>query len=453
MDLNKRLYIYRGGHAGNGPVVYWMSRDQRVADNYALVYAQKKANEKEAGLIVVFCLAGEFLGASAWHYDFMINGLKETSKELMKLNIPLHIIYGSPEEIIPGFIIKNDISLLITDFDPLKIKKNWKVKILERIGIPFHEVDTHNIVPCRLASPKQEWAAYTIRPKIKKLLEEFLSEPESPVYYRYNSPEFISKYHTGIIEEGKHNTVIPPKASWVKPGEEEAQKLLKSFIDEKLSIYADKRNDPLANAVSNLSPCLHFGMLSPQRAAYEVNRSIENEASKAAFLEELIIRRELADNFCFYNDNYDNFEGIADWAKLTLNLHRPDLREHIYTINQFETAQTHDPLWNAAQTEMIDTGKMHGYMRMYWAKKILEWTESPEAAFDTAIYLNDKYSLDGRDPNGYTGIAWSIGGVHDRPWPERKVFGKIRYMSFNGMKSKFDVNKYIAENKPYPGLL
>ena len=157
----------------------------------------------------------------------------------------------------------------------------------------------------------------------------------------------------------------------------------------------------------------------------------------------MIIRRELSDNFCEYEKNYDYFEGFHHWAQKSLNEHRNDEREYIYTDEQFEEADTHDPLWNAAQNQMKTTGKMHGYMRMYWAKKILEWSPSPEIALQVAINLNDKYELDGRDPNGYTGIAWSIGGIHDRAWFERPVYGKIRYMNYNGCKSKFNVFKYI----------
>jgi deoxyribodipyrimidine photo-lyase len=203
------------------------------------------------------------------------------------------------------------------------------------------------------------------------------------------------------------------------------------------------RNDPAKDGQSNLSPYMHFGHISAQRIALDVSMSDINKESREAFLEELIVRRELSDNFCFYNAHYDNFDGFPEWGKKTLNAHRKDKREYLYNIKQFENAETHDDLWNAAQIQMLKTGKMHGYMRMYWAKKILEWTESPEKAMEIAIYLNDRYELDGRDPNGYTGIAWSIGGLHDRAWNERPVFGKIRYMSYNGCKTKFDVIKYI----------
>ena len=170
--------------------------------------------------------------------------------------------------------------------------------------------------------------------------------------------------------------------------------------------------------------------------------------TKENFLEELVVRRELADNFCLYESAYDRFDGFPDWARQTLNQHRSDKREYLYTLNEFERGKTHERLWNACQQDLIRSGKLHGYLRMYWAKKILEWTPDPETALDYAIILNDRYSLDGRDPNGYTGIAWSIGGVHDRAWRERPVFGKIRYMNEAGCRRKFDVDSiYVPSIK------
>jgi deoxyribodipyrimidine photo-lyase len=217
------------------------------------------------------------------------------------------------------------------------------------------------------------------------------------------------------------------------------------FMKKHFKQYSAKRNDPTIDFQSGLSPYLHFGQISAQRIVLEtIKRSLRSNPQES-FFNEIIIWRELADNYCYYNADYDRVKGFPDWAQKTLDEHRNDFREYLYTAEEFENAKTHDDLWNAAQMEMVKTGKMHGYMRMYWAKKILEWTVSAEQALDFAIYLNDKYSLDGRDPNGYAGIAWSIGGVHDRPWFEREIFGKIRFMSYNGCKNKFNVAKYIEK--------
>jgi deoxyribodipyrimidine photo-lyase len=227
------------------------------------------------------------------------------------------------------------------------------------------------------------------------------------------------------------------------PGETAAKTILERFLMTRLANYSQDKNDPVLNATSSFSSYLHFGHLSAQRVALEILKNFPRDPGNDAFLEELIVRRELADNFCYYNAHYDSLEGLKPWARKTLDDHRSDPREYLYRADQFESAGTHELLWNAAQREMMKTGKMHGYMRMYWAKKILEWSRSPEEALQTALFLNDKYELDGRDPNGYTGCMWSIGGIHDRAWAERNVFGKIRYMNRNGCERKFDVRKYI----------
>jgi len=235
------------------------------------------------------------------------------------------------------------------------------------------------------------------------------------------------------------------EVNWIEPGMKAVHLMMNNFIEHKLSKYEAKRNDPNIDGQSNLSPYLHFGQISAQRIALEILKKSTSASEREVFLEELIVRRELADNFCFYNEHYDQFKGFPDWAKKTLREHRRDRREFIYSLDQLEKGETHDDLWNAAQEEMVKSGKMHGYMRMYWAKKILEWTETPEEALGMAIFLNDKYELDGRDPNGYVGVAWSLGGVHDRAWFPRPIFGKIRYMSYRGARSKFDVRAYIKK--------
>jgi deoxyribodipyrimidine photo-lyase len=440
--LLERVNLLTDAESKPGPVVYWMQRDQRVDDNWALIFAQMKAGELNQPLIVVFNLVNKFLDAALRQYSFMIEGLKEVEQKLHDLNIPFELLSGSPEKNIPEYIKKTKAGILVTDFNPLKIITKWKTDISESIKIPFYEVDAHNIVPCRHASSKLEFAAYTIRPKLNKQLSKFLDE--FPQIKKQNAIETSGNKINwkNVYKSLEVNNNVKP-VDWIKPGEKEAKIKLQDFISNKLSAYNLNRNDPNKNVLSDLSPYLHFGQISAQRAALELQPFIEVKESQQAYLEELIIRKELSDNFCFYNNDYDNFNGFHDWAKKTLNDHRRDKREFVYSTEQFENAETHDQLWNAAQSEMVKLGKMHGYMRMYWAKKILEWTKSPEDALRIGIYLNDKYELDGRDPNGYAGLAWSIGGVHDRAWSERPVFGKVRFMNYNGCKRKFDVKSYI----------
>lgn len=434
-NLNsKRIHLLSEGEVHSAPVIYLMSRDQRARDNWALLYAQSLALELKAPLFVCFELVPNFLGASDRQYSFMLLGLKQVASELLLKKIPFFFIDSNRGESIKTFAESIKAAAIVTDFDPLKIKRAWISDFIQTSHLPVFEVDAHNIVPCRIASNKQEWAAYTFRPKINKLLPQFLDDFSKVIEHPFYDENqiLLSKINNNEIFE-KHKNILLEN-EYFKSGEAEARNMLNFFISNKLNKYALNRNNTQLDGLSNLSPYLHFGQLSAQRVALEVMKEDADEDSKNAFLEELIVRRELSDNFCFYNKNYDNFDGYPDWAKKTLNEHRSDKRDYIYSLEEFEGGLTHDKVWNFAQKQMVKTGKMHSYLRMYWAKKILEWTNSPEEAIEFAIFLNDKYSLDGRDPNGYTGIAWSIGGVHDRAWGERAVFGKIRYM--NGKKIK-----------------
>ena len=439
-----RVWVLKAGVANSGPVIYWMSRDQRAQDNWALLHAQDLARAKGTPLAVVFCLASSFLGATLRQYGFMLRGLEETARSLKQFNIPFFLLTGDPVTEIPEFVERHKAGALVTDFDPLRIKRAWKAGVARKLSIPFHEVDAHNIVPCWVASPKQEYGAYTLRPRLRSLLPDFLVPFPKLIKHTHHWKGRVPVVNRqGWIKNLSVDSSVP-EVDWLHPGEHAAHQALREFMRRRLPVYAEARNDPKQRGQSDLSPYLHFGQLSAQRVALDVLRFPAPGKAKEAFLEELITRRELSDNFCFYRPDYDSTNAFPDWAKKTLAEHRRDKREYVYMEKELEEGRTHDDLWNAAQREMVLRGKMHGYLRMYWAKKILDWTESPEKAMEIAIYLNDRYELDGRDPNGYAGIAWSIGGVHDRAWGERKVFGKIRYMSYNGCRSKIDVDGYIA---------
>ncbi len=438
---NSRVFQLKQGTEKNGPVVYWMSRDMRMSDNWALLFAAHLANSKGAPLHIVFALAPAFGAANLRHYFFLLKGLEEVEKKAKELGIAFHVIKGNPDVSVVDFLKQVDASVLVSDFDPLRVKRNWFEQVTSSIEISHFQVDTHNIVPCRVASNKLEFGAYTLRPKISKLLPKYLTNfPELPEMAKKIQAEPV-KWNDILNWLAPDSSVKP--VEWIHPGEAAAGIQFKKFLNERLKGYSENRNNPLVEGQSDLSPYLHFGHISAQRIAIEVSKFPAPEADKSAFLEELIVRRELSDNFCFYNPNYDSIEGIHSWAKETLQKHWNDEREFTYSLDELERAKTHDPLWNAAQLQMVKTGKMHGYMRMYWAKKILEWTANPDIAMQHAILLNDKYSLDGRDPNGYAGVAWSIGGIHDRAWNERPIFGKIRYMNYNGCKRKFNVDGYI----------
>ena len=437
----ERVKTLRSGVFVGKSILYWMIREKRSSDNWSLISAQKVALKNKVPLYVCFQYLGNFPESNIRQYKFLFKGLLQLQEALNKKNITFIFLKGKASEVIPKLIYDKCIGTVITDYSPLKIYKNRIQSVLGKINIPFFQVDAHNIVPIWRASGKKEFAAHTIRKKINAKLNKYLIDYPVVQKHPFGQCEKNDISLNQLIKELYIDSSVD-EVQWIDSGENAGNHKIKK-LKTTLINFNKYRNDPTKNSLSNLSPYIHFGQISAQRVAYEItNSSLPNE-DKESFLEELIIRKELADNFCEYEKNYDYFEGFHPWAQKTLNEHRNDKREYLYTSEEFEDAKTHDQLWNAAQNQMKRLGKMHGYMRMYWAKKILEWSSSPETALQTAIDLNDKYELDGRDPKGYTGIAWSIGGIHDRAWFERPVYGKIRYMNFNGCKSKFDVDKYI----------
>lgn len=449
----------------SGTVVYHMCRDIRVHDNDALLFAQELAESQNAELIVKYVIWNyEWEGSTRRFYDWVIPSLKEVEVELRKYSIPLVITFKekgvyenySISEILPGAIVIDQL--------PLRFMRRWKETYLKHNkDTPLYEVDAHNCIPVWETSKKQEFAAHTIRRKVHAALPHFLEEYSSLVIHKVNkeliktiSPINWNEVNTKIV----CNEKITGTGNFV-PGEQASQKVLTDFLLHKLAHYDESRNRINEDGQSNLSAYISHGNISRRRiiltllnktglkiedAFDEVKNGSNGEmGSVAAFIEECVVRAEISENFCYYNASYDSFDGFPAWSKATLTKASTDARVHVYSLKEFEEARTHDPLWNAAQRQMVITGKMHGYMRMYWAKKILEWSTSPEEAMRTAVYLNDTYELDGRDPGGYVGCAWSIGGVHDRAWFPRPIFGNIRYMAESGVQKRGKASVYIEK--------
>ncbi|KAM3603728.1 uncharacterized protein V6R79_001267 [Siganus canaliculatus] len=433
---------------GAGGVLYWMSRDQRVQDNWALIHAQQLAVKEKLPLHVCFCLLVPKSELSTLrHYSFMLKGLKEVAKECRTLDIQFHLLRGSAGDVLPGFVSDRSFGAVVTDFSPLREPLQWLDDVKQKLpeDVPLIQVDAHNIVPCWEASPKLEYAARTIRGKITKLLPEFLTDFPLVEKHPFTATRTAKPVDWDETLASLQVDRTVGDTEWAKPGTRAGVAMLESFIDVRLKLFDSQRNDPNAAALSQLSPWIRFGHLSAQQVALQVQRSGKNAAS---FIEELVVRRELTDNFCFYNKKYDSVEGAYEWAQKTLKDHAKDKRPYLYTREQLEKAKTHDKLWNGAQFQMVSEGKMHGFLRMYWAKKILEWTSSPEEALSIALYLNDRYELDGQDPNGFVGCMWSICGIHDQGWAERPIFGKIRYMNYKGCLRKFDVARFERKYCP-----
>ncbi len=426
-------------------VLYWMQASQRASWNHALEFAIREANGLGIPVVAFFGLTPDFPEANLRHCRFLLEGLREVRRDLEKRGIALVVRAVSPEE---GVLeMCRDAALAVTDRGYLRIQKAWREAAARDAPCPLIQVESDVIVPVESASPKEEFSAATLRPKIRARLADFL-EPldETPVErdslgFRLETLPLDNP--DAILRSLPVDRSVPPVDSF-RGGPGEAGRRLKRFLARALDRYATERNVPGSDAVSDLSPYLHFGHISPLEIALSVRASRRgNPAAKESFLEELIVRRELAMNFVHYNPAYDAYEGaVPAWARRTLEDHDRDPREYLYGLRDLEESRTHDPYWNAAQREMVRTGKMHNYMRMYWGKKILEWSASPAEAFRTALALNNRWELDGRDPNGFAGVAWCL-GKHDRPWGERPIFGKIRYMNAAGLKRKFDMAPYL----------
>jgi deoxyribodipyrimidine photo-lyase len=380
----------------------------------------------------------------------MLDGILEAKKSVEERGIKFAIekVNDIKQRIIE---LSENAYALITDKAYLKYYRKLNKYIADRLDVPVYEIESDVCVPVEIASDKQEPYAFTFRKKIYSLFDKYIIElkPRAPkiksVSFDFGIEEITFNNSLKIF-----NILNIDKSVSLSPfvgGYSQARKHLKEFIERKLHRYKEFRSHPKLDYQSNLSPYLHFGQISPIEVVIEVlSKYGKSDENVDSFFNELIVWRELARNFCYYNPNYNQYEGIPDWAKETLEEHKNDKREYIYTIEGLENAKTHDEYWNSAQLELLKTGKMHNYMRMYWCKKLIEWTDDTKKAFDIACYLNDKYELDGRDPNGYAGISWCF-GTHDRPWKERKVFGKIRYMSASGLEAKFDIKKYVEKVK------
>ncbi len=430
-------------------VLYWMQRAQRATDNPALAAAIRAADELGKPAAVFFCLLARHPAANLRHYTFMLEGLIDVHQALarQRIGFVLRVSEGaSPLPELMRICAELRPALVVADENPLRRSAAWRDEAARRLEVPMLIVDADVIVPSALLG-REQYAARTIRPRIARELPRFLTPPDDPrprISWRAPAALRSPTPSLGLLSQLSIDRSVSA-ASGFRGGSGEAMRTLSRFIRNGLSGYAENRNHPEREGTSRLSPYLHFGQLGPRRVAAAVREAGAARADRDAFLEQVVVRRELAVNFVRFNPDYDSLKACEPWALRTLREHARDRRPYRYSLRRLEAAETHDDLWNAAQIQMARTGWMHGYLRMYWAKKILEWSASAAEAYHAAVHLNDKYELDGRDPNGYAGIAWAIGGKHDRAWgPERPIYGKVRYMSAASTARKFDSKAYIA---------
>ncbi len=447
-----RVTVRRGGVPSRGGkcVVYWMQRAERAVDNPALDTAIRIGNELGLPVVAFFSAISNFPHANLRHYVFLSQGLVDIEEDMAERNVTF-VVRRAPDNSLEQFLGEVQAAMLIGDENPCREPERWRKVMAGRLKLPYWTVDADVVVPSKLFT-KHQYMVHILRKRMEPLLPEYLvARPVERAVKAWARPKGFAAFNvTEDITKGwrDFDRTVKPVDSF-RGGTHAAQKLLKEFVTHKLANYAKKRNHPEVDGTSLMSPYLHFGHISPLTIALAVEdarkQGMVTQEARDSYLTELIYWRELAVNFVKYVPQYDSIEAAPVWAQKTLREHAGDRRNPEYTLEQMERGETYDELWNAAQRQMVHAGWMHNYMRMYWAKKILEWSPSPAKAWEWAVILNDKYFLDGRDPNGYAGVAWAIGGVHDRPWFDREVFGTIRYMSGNSTGKKFDSKRYIQQ--------
>ncbi len=435
-------------------VLYWMQASARVAFNHALEHAIDRANELSLPVVVCFGLMDDYPEANERHYAFLLQGLADVRADLRQRGIDFVVKHGSPARVAIRF--SKDAALVVCDRGYTRHQKQWRDEVADGCACRVVQVESDVVVPVEEVSDKHESAARTIRPKIRALLEEHLH----PLRQRkVKHPSATMRLLSGDIDVTDWQAAVAKlkldrsvtASRYFIGGSSQAKKRLDDFLRTMLGDYKEGRNEPLRAQSSTMSPYLHFGQISPLQIALAVrDAKYGSSGDRESYLEELIVRRELSMNFCNYVNDYDTFEAIPNWARKSLREQSKDSRPVTYTPAELESAKTDDRWWNAAMMEMVKTGFMHNYMRMYWGKKILEWTNSPEKAFKTTLHLNNKYFIDGRDPNSFANVCW-IYGLHDRPWgPRRKIFGLVRYMNAAGLARKFDIEGYAKKIESLP---
>jgi deoxyribodipyrimidine photo-lyase len=440
-QLNEEPVSGRGDY-----VLYWMQASQRTDHNPALEHAITRADELSKPLLVAFGLMDDYPEANQRHYAFMVEGLRDVAAALAERNIRFVVTHGHPADVAIGHARR--AAMVVCDRGYLRHQKAWRAKVALEAGVLVEQVEGDVVVPVEKASNKLEFAARTIRPKIMRAIDEYLIElpqqgPRVSSLSLQVEGDIDVRDPAAALARLKLDRSVGPSPAFVG-GQVEGRRRMEQFVTQRLAGYAEGRNEPADARSSMLSPYLHFGQLSPVRIALaaRAQRGVPPE-DLAAFIEELVVRRELSMNHCHFNDKYDDYDGLPPWSRATLREHAGDEREVTYTDEQLASAQTHDRYWNAAQKQMNLVGYMHNYMRMYWGKKILEWSQTPQQGYQRTLRLNNRLFIDGRDPNGFVGVAWTY-GTHDRPWgPARKIFGTVRYMAASGLERKFDIDRYV----------
>jgi deoxyribodipyrimidine photo-lyase len=428
----------RGVRSAGEYVLYWIRAARRTEFNPSLATAALLANGMGLPVLAVEALAADRY-ANDRFYTFVLEGVAEFAAALEKLGAGYRFLVQPRRSALAEYASR--AAAVVTDDWPAALSS----EDFTGLDLPCYAVDSSCIVP-HTEIPDRAYAAYSMRPKIRRLLPRFLKPlPKVQIEQRYQgASDYPEGEISSLVASCDIDRHIPPSTDF-RGGRKQALRTLRRFLKDRLHRYSADKNEPSAHATSDLSPYLHFGHISALEVALAVrDYAQEHRLIADEFLEELIVRRELAFNFAYHAERVDRLTVLPSWAQGTLDAHRADPRDPVYTRRQFEAAATHDDLWNCTQKELRIRGKIHGYYRMYWGKMILEWSITPEDALATMIHLHDRYALDGHDPNTYGNILWCF-GLHDRPWPERPIYGTVRSMTRAGMDRKTDTAAYIRE--------
>ena len=467
-------------------VVYWMTANRRPCWNFSLERAVEYARELAKPLIVFEALRSRYRWASDRIHHFVIEGMADNSNAFKNKRV-VYFPYLEPGPGAGKGLVEELASrscVVVTDDFPCFFLPRMLTAVAGRLPVRIEKVDSNGLLPMR-ATDRVFSRAHDFRRFLQKNLRPHLEQfPKPDPLKRLRLPTLddiptdilrmwpsadvavIANQPQRLADFSINHSVGMTDA---RGGVTAAVRKLKTFRTKKLAYYDEERNQPEQDVTSGLSPYLHFGHISAHEIfatlmddeEWTLDDLAENATGSAhgwwgcrpaveSFLDELITWREVGYNMCWQRDDYDRYESLPDWALKTLDDHANDPRPHVYSLDEFECAATHDDLWNAAQTQLVREGRIHNYLRMLWGKKILHWSESPQAALDIMIELNNKYALDGRNPNSYSGIFWVL-GRYDRAWgPERDIFGKVRYMTSENTAHKVRVKDFIEQYRSTP---
>lgn len=429
-------------------VLYWMQASMRAEHNPALEFAVQTANDHGVTLLVACTVIADYPDSSARHHAFMLAGMGQALSAIERRGATVVVRESNDPAAAIGDLAGDAVEVIL-DRGYLRHQRTWRSTLANDAGCTVTCVEGDVVVPIDQVSEKQEYAARTIRPKIEKRRDDFVVELETTALEETADVRVASDVQLDEFDDidallgrlGLGGDDGPQPVDWLTPGTSAATARFEEFV-ESVSSYDDDRNRFTRDDTSLMSPYLHFGQVSPVWLAAQLKRHTSDGAGE--YLEELIVRRELACNFVEHDDDYDSYSSLPEWARDSLDSHANDDRERVYTATELENGETDDDVWNAIMREIRERGWVHNQLRMYWGKQFVRWTNTPEHAFRTLLDINNRWFLDGRDPSSFANVGWCF-GLHDQGFQERDVSGKLRPFTTAALKRKDDLSAWVRD--------